>query len=109
MKKAKRIIALILALALIFAFMAMSVSAATTEVQPRGYTCDNCGGSYNISGDKYYVSAGSVRADTCSYNSISHTHPLRKVYREILCATCGNVVGSTYITTQQQCPYYGWY
>ena len=45
MKKTKRVVAFVLVLAFVFAFMAMSASAAMTEVQPRG-TCPQCINGY---------------------------------------------------------------
>lgn len=89
-KKSRRIIALVLALTMIFTFMAMSASAATTEVQPRG-TCPNCTNGYIVSETKGDV----IDWDNPFYNhnctniGASHAHYYRHYTIKLSCRNCG--------------------
>lgn len=100
-KKTKRIISLILALTMVFTFMAMSASAANTEVQPRG-TCPNCINGY-IESEVTYLYEVRVNVTQCPLSNIPHTHT--KKYYEITarCRNCGYVEVSYPVTTV--CPH----
>lgn len=89
MKKHKKIISLLLALVMVCSFMAMSASAATTEVQPRG-TCPNCINGYvettkNASSTAY----GHYTIPSCSRMSVPHEHYKQRFTIVTTCRNCG--------------------
>ena len=104
MKKYRRLISLILAIAMVSTFMAMSASAAMTEVQPRG-TCPSC--TYG------YVETVTLENDidwdnpfynhSCTNVGASHAHYYR--YRTIksTCRSCGYV--EWYYPVTVYCPH----
>ena len=90
MKKTKRIIALVMALTLMFAFMAMSASAATTEVQPRA-TCTKCGSGDTFTGSKCTAIKRTFVNGCSEYPSLGHYHVMyydRDFYQ---CRSCGYI------------------
>lgn len=108
--KVKRILSLILAIVMVLSFMAMSASAATTEVQPRA-TCPQCGGY----GFVYYYSTvpntteywnrpieGYHNCKTCAASHAHYWVPAVVTHR---CSTCGHKL--TVNTTVEFCPYGG--
>lgn len=106
-RKNRRIIALAMVFVMMFAFMAVTASAATTEVQPRG-TCPNCTHGYmendkdqRISHEEYYWS------DSCPNIGARHMHYRDTFEKATICRNCGfrNVL-STY--TRIYCPYNGY-
>ncbi len=114
-KKSKRIISLVLALTMMFTFMAMSASAATTEVpevQPRASICPQCGGyGYQYWKTVYtnpipYYRYPQISRGSCTAGPATHVHyddlPATIYSR---CATCGYI--STYNTTKDYCAYGG--
>ena len=108
MKKTHRIIALVLALTFMFCFTAMSASAATTEIQPRG-TCPNCINGYVTSshymvGDYKDYRYTMVGYNECSHMTVSHAH--YNVLYEVR-ADCGNCSYNevTYSYYNYFCPY----
>ena len=107
-KKSKRIISLILALTMVFTFMAMSASAATTEIQPRG-TCPQCINGYVTStiemvGKYTDYKRISVGYNQCSYMTMPHSHYNVKYEVRAICRNCSyNEV--TYSYQQEFCPY----
>ena len=97
MKKAKRIIALVLVMTFVFAFMAMSASAATA----RGVACDKCGSS-NTTWSNYSAVAGTQYVGSCSrLPNSSHYHIIYQPMRKFTCKACGYsysyATGSTYV------------
>lgn len=89
MKKAKRIIAAVLVLAMAFVFMALSVSAATSEpiVTPLA-ACSRCGSTgYTVTSNFDATSTYSV--SSCKYASYSHTHKDGSYYTTSVCKSCG--------------------
>lgn len=109
MKKTNRVVAFVLVLAFVFAFMAMSASAAITEVQPRG-TCPQCINGYVTSTvgmvgkytDYRYTMVG---YNECDHMTMSHAH--YKVLYEVraICNNCSfNEVTYSY-WDNDFCPY----
>lgn len=81
--KAKRIFALILALSLIFAFMAMAVSAVT----PRA-TCQSCK-SNDVTTISNVLVSTTQQVDGCSKISTAHTHTISRYKATNVCRSCG--------------------
>ena len=111
MRKSKRIIALVLALTMMFTFMAMSASAATTEIQPRASICPQCGGYGFQHTRTYWDTAHYYEYDIIDYYSSSaaparHAHYNVPKIIESRCATCAYVeeYESEYAP---YCPYIG--
>ena len=71
--KTKRLVALVLALTMVFCFMAMSASAATTEIQPRA-TCANCGGWDTVTGSKCTAVESTFVSGCSEYPNLGHDH-----------------------------------
>lgn len=85
MRKAKRIVALVLALTMMFALVAMTASAATA----RGAQCGNCG-SMNTTPYTYTVLLGRTYVGSCdSIPNSSHYHLTYQQMRRITCNNCG--------------------
>ena len=83
MRKAKRIVALVLALTLLFALAAMTAAAATA----RAVTCDRCGsGRTNF----LYKTAnvGNVTVSGCANVSGYHIHSRHRDQRIVRCNDC---------------------
>jgi len=92
MRKAKRIVALVLALTMMFALMAMTASAATA----RSLQCQNCG-SMNTTQYTYTVVANSVYVSSCNkVPNSSHYHITYQPMKKVTCKDCG--VSTTYYT-----------
>lgn len=88
MKKAKRIIALVLVMAFVVAFMAMSASAATTEIQPRA-TCASCGGWDTVTGSMCSAISRTFVSGCSEYPNLGHYH-VRYYDRDFYqCRSCG--------------------
>lgn len=113
MKRYRRLISLALAFVMVFSFVAMSASAATTEIQPRASTCPQCGNlsyqsvwsGYDTANYWIYSSAGDKFQD--SGMAAYHTHYKVRYISIIRCATCGcseTYKSSAYIV---YCPYGG--
>ncbi len=103
MRKTKKLIALVLAMVLIVAFMAMNVSAAAVE--PRA-NCSGCGApisSSSTSTRTKEVLQYTYRADTCPNNIATHNHAVIDIYSVRYCRTCGTTVSSTYVRTEDRC------
>lgn len=96
-KKSKRIISLILALTMMFTFMAMSASAATTEIQPRG-ACPLCG-SADTRSVTYLRSSETYSVSGCSKIATAHSHLVKRYEVVTTCIGCGRTTSSTYTTT----------
>ena len=110
MKKHKKIISLLLALVMVCSFMAMSASAATTEVQPRG-TCPNCINGYVRSTKKLAKGEDPYAHDydlaTCTKMSAPHAHYKNVSYTiTAVCSNCGYKEITPYVG--KWCPY-GYY
>ncbi len=92
MKKSKRILALVLVLALAFTSFAMLASASEADIEERrAYSCPVCGTRMETTyewRDDRYISVGS-----CGAISGTHTHTIQKQYRIEDC-------------TSASCPYY---
>ena len=109
MKKHKKIISLLLALVMVCSFMAMSASAAMTEVQPRG-TCPNCINGYmentykykSLIKEKYNWSTG------CPNMGAGHWHAQHLCNVTTKCRNCGysSPAGTA---PKEYCPYNGYY
>lgn len=107
-KKSKRIISLVLALTMIFTFMAMSASAATTEVQPRASYCPQCGGLGFQHWKTYYHTEDCTENNVNGYYSCpscpgSHAHFDVRAEIYSRCATCGYT--EVFQTITSYCPY----
>lgn len=111
-KKSKRIISLILALTMVFTFMAMSASAATTEVpevQPRASYCPQCGGlgfQYwytDFQPEKEYYKYDTCSRNGCTAGPSTHVHYVLPAYIYSKCATCGYY--ERFWGTDAFCPY----
>lgn len=106
--KTKRLIALVLALTLVFCFMAMSASAATTEVQPRG-TCPSCIHGYM---NTYYgiksSEANGPWSERCPNMGARHQHKYH--YFEDAYTKCGMCGYKLFVGTlrREYCPYNGY-
>ncbi len=105
--KVKRVIALVLALTMMFALVAMTASAAkvdTPTIIPKA-TCVRCGCSYfnnvfsmeNPPDSEYYT--------TCQYKGITHVHQIGDVYLYTYCASCKALVHSGYAGKGEKCTY----
>ena len=108
MRKSKRIIALILALTMMFTFMAMSASAATIEiptVQPRG-TCPQCINGY-MEDDNVMEEYNYGYSDSCPNIGARHMHYKHVFEYATLCRNCRyrNVYR---VTSKIYCPYNGY-
>lgn len=82
--KAKRIFALVLALSLIYAFMAMVVSAVT----PRA-TCQSCKSNDDTTISNVLVSTTTQQVGGCSKISTAHTHTISRYKATNVCRSCG--------------------
>ena len=111
MRKSKRIIALVLALTMMFTFMAMSASAATVElpiISPKA-TCGHCGSSsfrYSYSRTESLKYLWKEDA-TCNYMSAYHAHFKVPSVMYTYCRTCGHCV-STLNYEAIYCPHGGY-
>ena len=98
MRKVKRMVALVLALMLIFTLMAMTASAAAAKA---GYSCSSCG-STNTVVSSYNVAVKSTHIASCPRVVGSHYHITMQPMRKITCGDCKYVYsfnnGSTYVT-----------
>ena len=99
--KTKRLVALVLALTMVFCFMAMSASAATTEIQPRG-TCPQCINGYvttttKIVGSPEMSNPKEVGYGTCGNMTMPHIHYRAKYQVLVDCNNCSySGVSNTY-------------
>ena len=98
MKKTRKIIALVLALTFMFCFMAMSASAATTEIQPRT-SCASCGSTNTVTGSRS-IKVYEQYVGGCSNITAAHTHVIYRNEYFYNCASCGRstVYNTTYTT-----------
>lgn len=87
-----------LVVAIIFAFGAMAVSAATA----RGYACDSCGSS-NTKLEIYYVHSHKIPVAYCDKVNSSHYHTVQDQYRKIKCRDCAAVVSFATGKTREVC------
>ena len=85
MKKQRRIIAMILVLAFVFAFMTMSASATT----PRGVVCGDCG-STNTTTYLKTTNVTNVYVSSCGTHSYAHYHIQRTPVYQFKCYSCGD-------------------
>ena len=108
LRKNRRIIALAMVFVMMFAFMAMTASAATTEVQPRG-TCPNCTHGYMEEGTIQYKDRvlGSW-SDPCPNIGVSHQHYLDRYFYTTICRNCGYTSYYLLAYTREYCPYNGY-
>lgn len=86
MKKSKRILALVLVLALAFTSFAMLASASEADVEERdAYSCPVCGTVL-----RHYTDTDVVQTiqTTCPISSSYHTHVLKNVYNIDECPSC---------------------
>ncbi len=83
MRKAKRIVALVLALTMMFALMAMTASAATA----RGVTCVNCGSGYT-NNHTQTVTISQRTVSGCSSVQGYHLHLTKVSQSGIRCNDC---------------------
>lgn len=86
MKKSKRILALVLVLALAFTSFAMLASASEADVEERdAYSCPVCGTVL-----RHYTDTDVVQTiqTTCPRSSSPHTHVLKNVYSVEDCPSC---------------------
>ncbi len=113
-KKSKRIISLVLALTMIFTFMAMSASAAATEVpeiQPRASICPKCGGYGYTYWYSYFYDTGNYTEYAitgrggCIAGPATHVHYLLEADIYSRCATCH--YSTYYHGKDDYCPYGG--
>lgn len=104
MKRMKTILALILVFAFVLSFMAMSASAATTVVQPRG-TCPSCKNGYISSRvTKDWIDYNNPKwKSNCSNIGVSHAHYNEYMTITATCANCGYVETSN--VTRDYCPH----
>ena len=105
--KTKRLVALVLALVMMFCFMAVSASAATTEVQPRG-NCPGCTIGYVYIQEENldsYMYDNSYDMVSCSKMSALHAHYHMPKRATVTCSNCGYRDQYTY--TGRACPYGG--
>ena len=106
MKKSKRLISLILAVVMVLSFMAMSASAATTEVQPRG-TCPQCINGYV---ETVYGAYNSSKPDgiyhSCPNIGVGHEHYIRHFPNaKTVCRNCGFTYKFPNGLNREYCPY----
>lgn len=107
--KTKRLVALVLALAMVFSFMAMSASAAKIEVPtitPKA-TCVQCGCSYFNNVYSMESNPDSQYYTTCQYKGTTHVHQKGDVYLYTYCASCKALVHSGYAAKGEKCTYNG--
>ena len=101
-----KLLSFVLVVAMVFTFMAMSVSAATTVIQPRG-TCPQCTNGY-VETTKKLTDPSPTKHDyeltTCSKMSVQHAHYKNvKFLITASCRNCGYVDKTTYYGLY--CPY----
>lgn len=100
MKKSKRILALVLVLALAFTSFAMLASASEADVEERRYDCPVCRTvlrrytEYKIVSQTY---------TTCDYNPNLHLHVTREEYYIVDCPSCDYVDSSTLVRRVVTC------
>ena len=82
MRKTRRVVALVLALTFILAFMAMNVSAATVT------KCNRCG-SYDVTNTYVRTTTDPVYVGSCSQINSSHYHIKRDKIYKFTCKYCG--------------------
>ena len=85
MKKAKRVVALVLVFAVVAVFLTVNAYAAS----PRGIACDSCGSSNTkltswTKTETVYVGSG-----MCSNIPAAHTHIKKTPMRKFKCNNCG--------------------
>ena len=111
-RKHRRVVSLLLAIVMMCTCLAMSASAATTEVQPRASTCPQCGGA----GFQYYTSRPytvgyynrtQISRDGCTAGPSTHVHFIVPVEIVSRCSTCGYTETYVSSSTTVYCPYGG--
>ena len=108
MKKYRRLISLALAVVMVFTFMAMSASAAMTEIQPR-FACSYCGGV----GLRTVITRISINSEPftetarCNGVAFAHAHYHAPSIQDNYCASCGKFDSSVNYNAVY-CPYKGY-
>ena len=98
-----KLLSFVLVVAMVFTFMAMSVSAATTVIQPRG-TCPQCVNGYVSTTTKPSGSSYGDYQTTCSNMSVLHRHYKQKYVITATCRNCGYIETTSYV---KDCCIYG--
>lgn len=100
MKKSKRILALVLVLALAFTSFAMFASASEADVEERdAYSCPVCGTVLRHGFDQDIEWAIET---TCPVSSSPHTHVLKNIYDVEECPSC-DYMSKTYSHQVLEC------
>lgn len=101
MKKSKRILALVLVLALAFTSFAMLASADTAEgIQPRGISCPECGTWVDTRYEREFITQ--VWVGSCSNRSYGHYHNINNVYEVENCSNC-SYYNRSYVKGESVC------
>lgn len=101
MKKSKRILALVLVLALAFTSFAMFASADTAEeIQPRGMSCPECGTWINTKYVRERVAQ--VWVGSCDDRNYGHYHYINDVYDLRDCTNC-SYYSRSYVMSESVC------
>lgn len=104
MKKAKRILSLVLAVMLVMSVFVLPASAAAPEdeVEPCYVVdfCPRCGGSCQRTRVEDPFEYAQKYVESCEGYGLSHTHYIMAYYDRIDCPTCGTFrhIRSTYET-----------
>lgn len=93
--KSRRVLAMILVLAFVFAFMAVNVAAAT----PRA-ACPKCGSNEAYPSSTSLVDQYTEYVGGCQKHTMPHNHLHKKYESYMICRSCGRTsVMSSYWTT----------
>ena len=112
-RKHRRVVSLLLAIVMMCTFLAVSVSAATIEVQPRASTCPQCGNpsyeSYWSGYDTANYTKYTILGEKYQDSGMAAYHAHYKVYSisKIRCATCGHSEEYRSSAWIEYCPYGG--
>ena len=113
LRKHRRVVSLLMAIVMVFAFMSMTASAATIEIPtitPKASTCPQCGGlgftyvGTTVDTSQYY-NRDIEGYHTCASCAASHAHYWVPATVKSRCATCGYTETYTYYV--EYCPYGG--
>ena len=102
MRKTKKLVALVLAMVFVVAFMAMNVSAAAVE--PRA-NCSGCGAPSSSLATEQRTYTTLKNSGSCLKGGGEHNHYVYQTYNVTYCRTCGTVANSVFVTGVEKCPY----
>ena len=112
LRKHRRVVSLLMAIVLVFAFMSMTASAAVIDdpvITPKG-TCPSCTYGYmELQYGSYTSSVSDGASHSCDNVGVGHVHYIRTFpYAYTLCRNCGYTADISGTLTREYCPYNGY-